>query len=129
MDTVPTPQQLQDNSGAFGCSRGRKFLSAGVDQIFSGRQLMSRLNGNEEVDPVANPRNSRMIWLSLVAMILFASLALPALAASGQTIAHNTPRYVATAKTLGREDPSKTIEVSIWLNPHNRSELDALAAR
>jgi Pro-kumamolisin, activation domain len=34
---------------------------------------------------------------------------------------------VSTAKNLGTEDPSETIEVSIWLNLHNRSVLDALA--
>ncbi|MGA8273454.1 MAG: S53 family peptidase [Candidatus Sulfotelmatobacter sp.] len=52
---------------------------------------------------------------------------LPAQAASGQFIAHSTPSYVATAKNLGTEDPGKTIEVSIWLNPHNRVEMDATA--
>ena len=45
----------------------------------------------------------------------------------GQFITHNTPGYVKTAKNLGTEDPSKTIEVSIWLNPHNRAEMDAHA--
>jgi subtilase family serine protease len=90
---------------------------------------MSTMKDKKEVYLVVNPRNSRMVWLSLVALILFASSALPALAASGQTITHNTPHYVATAKTLGSEDPAKTIEVSIWLQPHNRSELDALATQ
>src|SRR4051794_27615519 len=42
-------------------------------------------------------------------------------------IRNNTPRFVAKAKNLGREDPSKIIEVSIWLNPHNRGALDSLA--
>jgi subtilase family serine protease len=46
---------------------------------------------------------------------------------AGRTVAHNTPVYVSTARSLGSEDPAKTIEVSIWLNPHNRAELDALA--
>jgi subtilase family serine protease len=64
--------------------------------------------------------------LYVVVATLVAGLALPAIAAGG-VVAHNTPTYVATAKNLGAEDPSKTIEVSIWLNPHNRSEMDALA--
>ena len=65
-------------------------------------------------------------WLSLV-VILCMCAALPAIAASGGFLAHNTPQYVKTAKNLGTEDPSKTIEVSVWLNPHNRSQMDELA--
>jgi len=49
-------------------------------------------------------------------------------ASSGQVIAHNTPRYVTTAKNLGAADPAKVIDVSIWLQPHNRSQFDALTA-
>jgi len=51
---------------------------------------------------------------------------LPASAVGGKLVANNTPRYVATAKNLGAEDPAKVIEVSIWLQLHNRSEFDAL---
>jgi len=47
----------------------------------------------------------------------------------GKLVAHNTPGYVSNAKSLGSEDPAKTIEVSIWLAPHNRSELDALVGQ
>jgi subtilase family serine protease len=65
--------------------------------------------------------------LSLVVLTLTLCAALPANAASGQFVSHNTPSYVANAKNLGTENPSKTIEVSIWLNPHNRAEMDALA--
>jgi subtilase family serine protease len=50
---------------------------------------------------------------------------LPAIAAG--KIAHNTPGYVATAKNLGTVDPAQAIEVSIWLAPHNRAEMDTLA--
>ncbi len=66
-------------------------------------------------------------WLSVVGMIAVSCALLSASAVGGQMVAHNTPGYVATAKVLGSEDPSKTIEVSVWLNPHNRSQLDALA--
>jgi subtilase family serine protease len=81
----------------------------------------------QELNPGANRRNLRTVRFPLVAVALMASLALPALAATGLTIAHNTPQYTLTAKNLGSEDPAKTIDVSIWLNPHNRAGLDALA--
>jgi subtilase family serine protease len=48
-------------------------------------------------------------------------------ASNGQYIANNTPRFVTTAQTLGATDPSLTVQVSVWLNPHNRDQLDALA--
>jgi subtilase family serine protease len=63
----------------------------------------------------------------LLVLILLVSAALPAMAASGQFIAYNTPPYVSTAKNIGAEDPSKTIEVSIWLKLHNDSALDVVA--
>src|ERR1035441_7727174 len=66
----------------------------------------------EAVHPATGSRRWPAIWLYVVVTTL---------------IADNTPRYVFTAKNLGTEDPSKAIEVSIWLNPHNRGELDALA--
>jgi subtilase family serine protease len=69
----------------------------------------------------------RAAWLGVAVLTLLASATLPALAASGQYIAHNTPPYVATAKNLGTEDPSNVIEISVWLNAHNRSQMDALA--
>ena len=78
--------------------------------------------------------HTRTLSLHLVVVLaLIAGIALPASAAPGQFVAHNTPRYVSSAKNLGTEDPSKVIEVSIWLQPHNRvvdlclDPLDALA--
>jgi subtilase family serine protease len=67
------------------------------------------------------------IGTSLVLLTVALCAALPAWAAGGRLVAHNTPPYVTTATNLGTADPSRTIEVSIWLNPHNRSEMDALA--
>jgi len=67
----------------------------------------------------------RMIGLFLVVATLVAGLTLPA--SAGQLILHNTPSYVTSARNLGAEDPSKVIEVSIWLQPHNRAGLDQLA--
>ena len=63
----------------------------------------------------------------LVVIALIASLAQPAFAASGSFILHNTPSYVTTAKNLGPVNPANTIEVSLWLRPHNRAQLDAVA--
>ena len=76
-------------------------------------------------------RVQRGMWRRLGATILgfVAGTMLPGFplrAFAGQLVSHNTPAYVATAKKLGAEDPSKTIDVSIWLEPHNRSALDAL---
>ena len=46
--------------------------------------------------------------------------------AAGKLVTNNTPSYVASAKNLGAENPAKLMEVSIWLQLHNRSEFDAL---
>jgi len=65
-------------------------------------------------------------WLVVITLVLTSCALLSASSVSGNVIAHNTPSFVSTAKSLGAEDPSKTIEVSIWLNVHNRAEFDAL---
>ena len=70
------------------------------------------------------PRSIRM-KLAMLSLILFATLT--ARAANGTFVAHNTPSFVSTAKNLGAADPAKTIEVSVWTNVHNRSEMDATA--
>jgi subtilase family serine protease len=72
-------------------------------------------------------RNLRPTWLMAVGVSLIAALAVPAFAAVGQQITHNTPPYVSTAKNLGTENPSKLIEISLWLRPHNRAQMDQLA--
>ena len=66
-------------------------------------------------------------WLVVITLVLTSCALLSAGSVSGKVIAHNTPSFVSTAKNLGAEDPSKTIEVSIWLNVHNRAEFDGLA--
>jgi subtilase family serine protease len=88
---------------------------------------MKTSKGKEEFYLAANLRNLRMVWISLVAALLLASSAVPAFAVGGQLVVHNTPPYVSTAKILGSEDPAKTIEVSVWLNPHHPAQLDTLA--
>jgi subtilase family serine protease len=82
----------------------------------------------EAVHPWAGLRRGQATWLYLVEVILIAGVTLPASAAE-RFIAHNTPPYVSMGKNLGTENASEIIEVSIWLNSHNRAELDALAQR
>jgi subtilase family serine protease len=66
-------------------------------------------------------------WLLCIAVVVAMSCApLSAGTAGGKLVTNNTPSYVATAKKLGAEDSAKVIEVSIWLQPHNRSQFDAL---
>ena len=68
---------------------------------------------------------------SLWALALAATLGLgvvPVSAADGQLVAHNTPRYVSAAAYVKAEDPTHIIDVTIWLNPHNRDRMDALAS-
>jgi subtilase family serine protease len=73
-------------------------------------------------------------WLPFISALLIAAIipviGTPQLSASsaGRTIANNTPRNLKSGQNLGSEDPSKVIEVSIWLRLHNRSGFDALAA-
>jgi subtilase family serine protease len=80
---------------------------------------------------MSNRRKNAFTRLCCAILVAIAAATLTCLTAGaavgGQAIAHNTPPYVSTAKNLGAENPSKTIEVSIWLNPHNQAELDALA--
>lgn len=77
----------------------------------------------------AKSKAVRAIWLGLFGVVLIGCLASQGFAATGRFIAHNTPKYVATARNLGTEDPAKVIDVSVWLQPHKRSEMDALAGQ
>jgi subtilase family serine protease len=66
-------------------------------------------------------------WLSYVSVLV--AMSYTAMAASpveSRLVTNNTPGYVGTAKNLGAEDPAKLIEVTIWLQLHNRSQFDAL---
>jgi len=65
-------------------------------------------------------------WLGIALTVAIGCTLLSASTVGGKVVAHNTPRYVATATNLGVEDPSKVIEVSIWLQLHNRDQFDAL---
>jgi subtilase family serine protease len=90
----------------------------------SGRNAMYQQQ--RSLDPSAHNGLLSTIGMKFVLLTLTLCVALPAIAAAGSSVVHGTPPYVAAAKNLGATDPSKTIEVSIWLNPHNREALDAL---
>ena len=74
-------------------------------------------------------------WLFSFSKLLVIALTLVGLAAgnsaaqstSGRTISGNTARFIATAKKLGPEKTSTTINVTLWLQPHNQAALDTLA--
>src|SRR6202041_2308056 len=76
----------------------------------------------------SRPANADVVfqWLSCVAVVIAMSCAPLSASAGGKLVADSTPSYVATAKNLGAENPAKVIEVSIWLQLHNRSQFDAL---
>jgi subtilase family serine protease len=65
--------------------------------------------------------------LSLVLVSSILGTARIAYSATGQFIANNTPPFVRTAPKIGPADPSQTIEITVWLNVHNRQQLDSVA--
>jgi subtilase family serine protease len=130
---------LQPATGSFGCYLQPEPLLLRAEDICSSslRMFWRSSSGknipggkmhftNDTLHAAVRTRRAQTISLYLVLATLIAGLTLPA-SAAGKFVAHNTPRYVSSAKNLGAVDSSKTIEVSIWLNPHNRAELDTLA--
>jgi len=84
---------------------------------------------NQKNKPLCAANHTRVIWL-LCVLLTFAICETPPISAgTAQTLGHNTPAYVLAAKNLGAADTSQDIDVILWLNPHNRSQLDALAAQ
>jgi subtilase family serine protease len=81
---------------------------------------------NEKNKPADAGISFRLILMTVVVVVAMSCTLLSASTVGGKLIANNTPSYVATAKNLGAADPAKVIEVSIWLQPHNRSQFDAL---
>src|ERR1700678_3037321 len=87
---------------------------------FSGEELMNKKSRRANPDIIFQ-------WLSsLTIMIAMSCAPLSASTVGGKLVTNNTPSYVATTKNLGAEDSAKVIEVSIWLQLHNRSQFDAL---
>jgi subtilase family serine protease len=106
------------------------FITGGEDTFFVAHFKAQVIPGGhmqetkEAIHAAASRRGPTILRYALLATLI-AGITLPAIAAG--KIAHNTPGYVATAKNLGTVDPAQTIEVSIWLAPHNRAEMDTLA--
>src|ERR1700691_54741 len=79
------------------------------------------------------------LWTARFGFVVLAALTMVLLLAGGagaqsaggavasQVIAGNTPGFVATGKNIGPEEASTTINVTLWLQPHNRATLDTLA--
>jgi subtilase family serine protease len=65
--------------------------------------------------------------LSTIGMLAASSAFAAGSEAGTVTLTNNKPKFTATAKNLGGVDPKSIVEVTIWLNPHNKSEMDALA--
>jgi subtilase family serine protease len=87
---------------------------------FPGEEVMNKKSRRANPDIIFQ-------WLSsLTVMIAMSCVPLSASTVGGKLVTNNTPSYVATAKNLGAEDSAKVIEVSIWLQLHNRSQFDAL---
>jgi N-terminal domain of anti-restriction factor ArdC/Pro-kumamolisin, activation domain len=55
------------------------------------------------------------------------AILLAAESASGQLVVGNTPGFVSSAQDLGPENPTRIIDVTLWLRLHNRADLDSLA--
>jgi subtilase family serine protease len=86
---------------------------------------MNQESRNKQRQADAQPSRNLLLMIFAMSMVLLPNAA--ARAASGKTIAHSTPGYVATARNLGHEDATKVIEVSVWLKMHQRNQFDALA--
>ena len=69
----------------------------------------------------------RYFAVSLAAAISILATAHVGYSASGQFINNNTPAFVRTAPEIGPADSSQTIEITVWLNVHNRQQLDSVA--
>jgi subtilase family serine protease len=67
------------------------------------------------------------VWKYVMGVTLVGMAALGGGKAGAQELQGNTPKFVGTAQILGHESTSNVIDVSVWLNPHNRAELDSLA--
>jgi subtilase family serine protease len=78
-----------------------------------------------EKNKAASTKGS-FLWLCTMAIVAMNCALLSAGTVDGKLVANSTPSYVATAKNLGAEDAAKVIEVSVWLQLHNRSQFDAL---
>ena len=75
---------------------------------------------------MSNTFTPRYLAISLVLISSILGTVRIAYSATGQFIENNTPSFVRTATKIGPADPSQTIEITVWLNVHNRQNLDAV---
>jgi|HubBroStandDraft_6_1064221.scaffolds.fasta_scaffold26254_3 subtilase family serine protease len=66
-----------------------------------------------------------VILIALTASLLLTGSALAQ--SNSHVIAGSVPGFVSVAKNVGPEEATKTITVTLWLQPHNRATLDTLA--
>ncbi|HEV2271544.1 MAG TPA: S53 family peptidase [Steroidobacteraceae bacterium] len=69
-------------------------------------------------------------WIRAAAMAVVLAVTIEVVSAATpaeQIIAHNTPPYVSAGTYVKPESPTTVIEVTVWLNTHDRAAMDALA--
>jgi subtilase family serine protease len=74
-----------------------------------------------------NTLNFRHLAITLFLVYSILGTTRLAYSATGQAIPNNTPPFVRSAPKIGPADPSQTIEITVWLNVHNRQQLDSVA--
>jgi subtilase family serine protease len=82
---------------------------------------------NKAVPRGTGPVRLRQIFQSVALITACFAAAQQGLAAEGRYLAQSTPSFASHTNFLRAEDPSTVMEVSVWLSPRNRGELDALA--
>jgi subtilase family serine protease len=53
--------------------------------------------------------------------------AFAAAGAAGSAIANNHPKFSSSAKMIGKVDQATPVEVTLWLTPHNKADMDSVA--
>ena len=72
--------------------------------------------------------NARVCLQVLAGLGILSSVSSYAYAAfDGATIHSNTPRFTVTARSMGEVEPTTEMSATIWLKPHDKAGLDALA--
>jgi Pro-kumamolisin, activation domain len=92
----------------------------------SKRNLSSQ--GSTSLEEIySKPFRFHYLVLTLLLVSSILGTAHLAYSATGQVIPNNTPPFVKTATVVGPATPSETIEATVWLNIHNRQQLDSVA--
>ncbi|MBV8828121.1 MAG: S8/S53 family peptidase [Acidobacteriaceae bacterium] len=74
-----------------------------------------------------NRKKSFSVWYLAIVFGLAVPTNAQTTIQDSHVVADNTPRFISSAKDLGRADATQTIEVTVWLKPRHRAELDSLA--